>query len=95
MSTDKFEINWKSAGRTAQCKPNPKYPNGIAVDVAGSRKACAVSLTYPAPEVGSWFIKCAECGVSVAVTAAGRVDDPISVRIPCKEAPQPRGEKTT
>lgn len=33
---------------------------------------------------GTWLLKCAICGRSVGVTAAGRLDDPSEVRLPCK-----------
>jgi len=44
---------------------------------------CLVELPYPAPECGYWHIKCATCGMVVAITAVGRPDDPVRVKIPC------------
>jgi hypothetical protein len=46
---------------------------------------CFVKLPYPAVRVGMWRVACETCGVSVVVTAAGRPDDPRSVRIPCQK----------
>ncbi len=74
----------KSGGGPAQCPPNPAFPNGVKLDCAGpGRLACDVTLPYPAPECGLWRVSCSTCGLFVAVTAAGRTDDPTHVRIPC------------
>lgn len=74
-----------SYGRKATCEPDPAYPDGMVVDVASEgQSACSVELTYPAPEVGVWLLECSICGLSAVITAAGRVDDPKSVRAPCK-----------
>jgi hypothetical protein len=51
----------------------------------GDQPACLVKLPYPARECGMWIIKCDLCKVTVAVTAAGRPDDPKSVRILCNK----------
>ncbi len=68
----------------AQCPPNPEYPRGIDLDVSqGSDKTCKVRLDYPAPECGLWVLNCKRCGRNIAITAAGRPDDPRSVTIPC------------
>lgn len=72
----------KSGRGKAQCAPNPDYPNGIKIVITDDVK-CKVDLPYPAPECGHWSIHCSACGLTVAVTAAGRPDDPISIEIPC------------
>jgi hypothetical protein len=78
-----------SAGRPAQQPPNPDHPLGTVVDAtAGRRPSCALSLQYPAPSVGQWLIRCDVCRISAIVTAAGRPDDPHTVRLRCK----PKGE---
>jgi hypothetical protein len=83
--THVVDWHWRSR-EPAKNPPSPDYPYGIALDMAHpGRKACDVILTYPAPGVGTWFILCQECGYTVAVTAAGRADDPTKVRIPCKQ----------
>lgn len=79
-------IEWISHNRKAKCPPNPDFPNGMTVDIAGDGPSCQVSLPYPAEECGVWVIRCPVCGYSLGVTAAGRVDDTTSVRIPCKLA---------
>lgn len=81
----KHSIEFVPSGRgPARCAPNAAYPNGIAVDIAGDKPACEITLPYPAPECGAYYINCNCCGLHFAVTAAGRPDDPISVRVPCK-----------
>lgn len=80
-------IEFTPSGRgKAQCAPDPKYPHGIALDGTQSAgKTCKVELPYPAPECGMWRIDCDECSMSIIVTAAGRADDPISVKMSCLE----------
>ena len=79
-------IKFLSSGRgAARCAPDPTYPNGIALDASsGSKRVCTAILPYPAPECGLWVILCEACPMSVAVTAAGRPDDPTSVTMMCK-----------
>jgi hypothetical protein len=68
----------------AQCAPDPKYPNGIALPAPPDCVvSCKVMLPYPAPECGVWKIACTTCGCSMMVSAAGRPDDPVSCRVPC------------
>jgi hypothetical protein len=79
-----LHAEWFSEGRTAQHPPDPRYPLGIAVDGSAGRPSCSISLPYPAPCVGKWIIRCDVCDTVSMVTAAGRVDDPHTVRLPCK-----------
>lgn len=79
-----MHVEWLSDGRKAKCAPDPAYPNGMDVDAAEGRAGCTTSLPYPAPACGMWFITCPVCGHTALVTAAGRPDDPRSVRVPCK-----------
>lgn len=80
-----FTIKFIPSGRgAAQCPPNPEFPKGVMIDAAGEKTACAVTLPYPAPECGMFMLECRICGMKVAVTAAGRPDDPMIVRVPCK-----------
>ena len=67
----------------ARCAPNPAYPDGMDIKIA-MRPSCMVALPYPAPECGHYSLCCSRCGLTVAVTAAGRPDDPRSVEIPCQ-----------
>lgn len=80
-------IEFRPSGRgKAQCDPNPEYPHGIALDTSKPNAAsCLVDLPYPAPECGIWIVRCEDCPMSVAVTAAGRPDDPISLKMECRK----------
>jgi hypothetical protein len=79
-------IEFRPSGRgKAQCPSNPEFPDGIDVTVADdSVERCIVPLPYPAPECGAHIVVCKLCQMSVAVTAAGRPDDPRSVAMPCR-----------
>lgn len=80
-----FEIKWHDAGKEPQCPPNPDYPNGRDIDVSeGAAKSCVVSVQCPAKRIGHYRIRCKICGYSVAVTTAGRPDDPRNITIPCQ-----------
>lgn len=87
----KFEVEWIDREREPQCDPNPNFPEGIDVDLAkGAKYACKVPLPYPAKRCGIYLVKCATCEAGVALTTAGRPDDPRSVRIMCRKADQVR-----
>lgn len=82
-----FDIKFTPSGRgKAQCEPDPKYPNGVTVNMCDSllEKHCTVDLPYPAKECGYFHIRCSECDLSFIVTCAGRADDPKRVRVACK-----------
>jgi hypothetical protein len=86
VEQEAISIEWHPSGRgKARCKPNPDFPDGIDMDVSEGQTACAVDLPYPAPECGAWIVRCMACGMSVAVTAAGRPDDPRTLKMACKE----------
>ena len=80
------QITFEPSGRgKAQCAADPRYPSGIAIDGSTpNAPSCLVLLPYPAPECGLWMVGCDECGLLTAITAAGRPDDPISVKMNCK-----------
>jgi DNA-directed RNA polymerase subunit RPC12/RpoP len=79
------KVEWIDAKREPQCAPDPKYPNGMHVDLSfHAKKACLVNVTYPAPRCGHHVIVCSACGVKVVVTTAGRPDDPRTVKLRCK-----------
>ena len=83
---EQFTVQWHDSGREPQCAPNPAYPHGKAIAAADpSRSNCIVELPYPAKRCGAYSVVCGICGIKVAVTTAGRVDDPISVAINCLE----------
>jgi hypothetical protein len=86
MTDSQFDVVWHDARKEPQCEPNPAHPNGVDVDASlGSEPSCVVEVPYPAPRIGAHVIRCKRCGYSIAVSTAGRPDDPRSVRLPCQE----------
>jgi hypothetical protein len=80
-----ISIEFEPSGRgKARCAPNPDFPDGCHIEATEGKTGCSVEPPYPVPECGAWIVRCAACGMSVAITAAGRPDDPRSARIPCK-----------
>lgn len=80
-------VKWHDAGREPKCPPNPRYPLGIDCDVSGGAAAtCTVQIPYPAPRCGQYSIYCTTCKSFTLVTAAGRPDDPRSVKLACDVA---------
>ena len=81
-----IDVIFFDTGREPQCKPDPAYPNGIAVSLADNvlQKTCTRNLPYPAPRCGMYMVECTVCGYSAAITVAGRFDDPRTVTMPCK-----------
>lgn len=71
-------------GRMPKCAPNPDFPNGTPCDMAPGGIGCTIELQHPTPCCGVWIINCDICGYSVGVTAAGRPDDPSTIRIACQ-----------
>jgi hypothetical protein len=85
MSETQFKVAWIDGGREPTEPSDPRYPQGIDLDVAaGKSPNCLVSLPYPARRCGMFFVDCRRCGMNALVTAAGRPDDPRSIKIPCK-----------
>lgn len=82
-----FKLTFLTEGRAPTLPSDPAYPNGMDVEMAGKHKACVASLPYPAKACGVHIVECEECGCRVGLTAAGRPDDPRSVRISCKPKP--------
>lgn len=77
---------WVDSGYRAQEPANSAYPDGVKIDLSqGAKWSCVVELAlYPAPRCGYFIISCNRCGHRAMVTAAGRRDDPRSVRLACK-----------
>lgn len=81
-----LKAKWIDGGKEPQCEPNPKYPDGIDIDIAGgSDRTCETKLSYPALRIGHHLVTCRSCGLRVSVTTAGRPDDPRSVKVACKQ----------
>lgn len=79
-----MKIDWIDDGREPKCKPNPAYPKGIDIDASGGAEAtCSTDLPYPARRCGLFLVVCETCGQRVAVTTAGRPDDPRSLKLAC------------
>ncbi|HWS65677.1 MAG TPA: hypothetical protein VN325_23195 [Steroidobacteraceae bacterium] len=82
---ENLKVEWVDGFREPQCKPNPEYPNGIDIDWCkrDGVPTCHTALPYPAKRCGYYLVKCNICDTKVAITTAGRPDDPRSVDIPC------------
>lgn len=82
-----ISVKWIDRFREPTQPPNPKYPNGIDVDMArDARQACLADLPYPAKRCGYFSVLCETCGYTAIITTAGRIDDPRTVKLPCKPA---------
>ena len=85
-----WEITWKprEGGRKPAVTPNPDFPHGIHVDGSDDEKPrCRGELPYvmwPERGLGLLIVKCRICDMSIAITTAGRPDDPISLTQNCK-----------
>lgn len=80
-----IEVRFVPSGRgKAQCPSDPRFPDGMNFDASTpGLPSCFVELPYPAPECGMHVIHCHLCEHNVGITAAGRPDDPRTVRLPC------------
>ena len=73
--TGALKIEWRDGGREPQGKPNAAFPDGIDVDASGSAAVtCQTDLPYPAKRCGVYIVRCGICGISAAITTAGRPD---------------------
>lgn len=88
-----FTVNWIDAGREPLGSPDPRYPNGIDVDLTTIMPplslTCSLPLPYPAASrrCGYYIVACDICKTRVVLTTAGRRDDPRSVTVSCKPRP--------
>lgn len=83
--SDNLTVEWIDAGREPQCAPDPRFPNGVDIDVSKPGElTCQTALPYPALRCGQFLVSCSKCGFNALVTTAGRPDDPRSIKIPCK-----------
>ncbi|MBO0717861.1 MAG: hypothetical protein J2P55_11075 [Rhizobiales bacterium] len=80
-----LKIKWLDSGREPQCPPDPAYPNGVVADLRYGEnvKACEADLPYPAKRCGTYIVTCDVCGITAAITTAGRPDDPNHVIMRC------------
>ena len=80
----KFSVTWFDHQREPQCAPDPAFPDGRDLDMSDGKKFCETDLPYPAKRCGLFLVVCEVCGLSVAITTAGRPDDPRHAKLPCK-----------
>lgn len=82
-----MKVQWIDQGRDPQCAPDPAFPSGMDADVSeGAAKTCTTALPYPAKRIGLYKVECPVCGLRVAITTAGRPDDPRSLKVACKRS---------
>ncbi len=80
-----LSVTWLDFEREPRCAPDPDYPDGKDLDLAPPwGRTCETDLPYPAKRCGAYVVGCSICGQSVAITTAGRPDDPRHVRLPCR-----------
>lgn len=83
--SDRFSVVWHDHGCEPECQPDPNYPDGkdVVAVLNPIAKTCKVALDCPAKRCGHYLLQCFECGTRVAVTTAGRPDDPRSLTLEC------------
>jgi hypothetical protein len=80
-----LHVHWVDHEREPQCAPDPAFPLGRDLDVSlGQKMVCRTSLPYPAKRCGHFLVSCLVCGQSIAITTAGRPDDPRSLKLACR-----------
>lgn len=80
-----FNIEWIDGKREPQCASDPNFPNGIDIDISnGARDVCQTDLPYPADRCGHFLVTCLKCHQKIAITTAGRIDDPRSLKLACQ-----------
>jgi len=84
-----FDVDWVDYGREPRVASNPNFPSGVDLDVSkGAERTCTAALPYPARRIGAYLVECRRCAVNALVTTAGRVDDPRSIKLACKDQPK-------
>lgn len=79
-----FDIEWIDHRREPKCVPDPRFPKGKDLDIAQDAEAvCKTDLPYPARRCGLFLVECKTCGQRIAITTAGRPDDPRSLKLAC------------
>lgn len=79
-----ISVDWVDKGFESRIDPNPDFPEGQDVDCSeGFMPACRTDLPYPAERCGMFVVSCKRCGQRIAVTTAGRTDDPRSLKMRC------------
>ena len=84
-----IDVKFNDSGREPSQKADPRFPRGMTISMARpGQTSCTYNLPYPAPRCGIYSISCNICGLTVAVTVAGRADDPNKITLPCKRVLQ-------
>lgn len=79
-----FKIEWIDDHREPKCAPDPRFPLGKDMDISrDAEAACKTDLPYPAKRCGLYLVECETCGQRIAITTAGRPDDPRSLKLAC------------
>lgn len=77
-------VEWLDGHREEGDPPDPNFPDGVDVNLAGDW-GCIIQLRpYPAPRCGWFVVKCDICGANAVIITKGRSDDPRAVRLACK-----------
>jgi hypothetical protein len=80
-----IEVYFLDSGREPQCKADPRYPDGVHLNLAvGAEQKCTRNVPWPAPRCGTYVIECKKCGFKGAIKVGGSPDDPRIVTMPCK-----------
>ena len=82
---DHWSFEWIDHHRRPVVTPNPDFPLGKPVDISsGIGQSCNGDLPYPATGCGLLIVHCSRCEGAVALTTAGRPDDPCWLRVNCR-----------
>lgn len=80
-----FDVVWHDSGHEPTQPPHKEWPSGVGLDTSRDAEfKCVVLLSYPAPRIGNYEVRCQLCGYAAMVTTAGRIDDPKTLTVPCK-----------
>ena len=81
-----LRARWLDRGEESRRPADPAHPLGIDLVMVENPDAptCKTSLPWPAARCGYHILECDRCGLTVAVTTAGRPDDPRSVEVNCR-----------
>jgi hypothetical protein len=78
-----IEVTFRSLQRQPKHKPDPRFPTGQDIDISKGAAACTATIPYPAQCCGYYVVHCKHCGETNVLTAAGRADDPRTIKMPC------------
>jgi len=80
-----IRVTWRDGGAYPHFPADPSLPRGTDLDLSlGAAETCMTPLRYPRPGVGVHIVQCTVCGLQVTCEAAGRADDPRSVKLACR-----------